>query len=59
MNELAWLSFFLSVSFFRLEEPLSLVFALLLAGLFVDFCLEVLALGGVLGFTRLTSSRLL
>ena len=53
------LSFFFPVSFLILLEPLSLVFALLLAGLLVGFFSEVLGLGGVFGLTCLTSSALL
>lgn len=53
------LSFFFPVSFLILLEQLSLVFALLLAGLLVGFFSEVLGLGVVFGLTCLTSSALL
>ena len=53
------LSFLFPVTFLRLHEPLSLVFALLLAGLFVSFFLAVLDLGGVFGLTGCISSALL
>ena len=53
------ISFFFPVFFLRLLEPLSLVFALLLAGLFVGFFSEVLGFGGVFGLICLKSSSLL
>lgn len=53
------LSSFFPVSFLRLLEQLSLVFATFLAGLFVVFFLEVLGLGVDFGLTCLTSSALL
>ena len=53
------LSFFFPVSFLRLLEPLSSLFALLLVGLFVIFVFEALGLGVVFGLTCVISSALL
>ena len=51
------ISLFFPVFFLRL--PLSLVFALLLADLFMGFFSEVLGIGGVFGLICLKSSALL